>query len=103
MSPPRPPQRIGEDFVADLDQLQKLRGFVDDESFIRDVAKVKQVLGGHGGGGTGGWGDIEGCRIWGVMGGQWGSLGGYGVPGRGMAGPREVMGVPRGGAYGVKG
>uniref|UniRef100_A0A8B9MW15 Alpha-1,4 glucan phosphorylase n=1 Tax=Accipiter nisus TaxID=211598 RepID=A0A8B9MW15_9AVES len=35
-------QRIGEDFVADLDQLQKLRSFVDDESFIRDVAKVKQ-------------------------------------------------------------
>ncbi|XP_074023924.1 glycogen phosphorylase, muscle form-like, partial [Numenius arquata] len=35
-------QRIGEEFVADLDQLQRLRGFVDDESFIRDVAKVKQ-------------------------------------------------------------
>ncbi|KAM8982787.1 LOW QUALITY PROTEIN: glycogen phosphorylase, muscle form-like [Ara ararauna] len=35
-------QRIGEDFVSDLDQLQKLRGFVDDESFIRDVAAVKQ-------------------------------------------------------------
>ncbi|KAF1587453.1 UNVERIFIED_CONTAM: Glycogen phosphorylase, muscle form, partial [Eudyptes pachyrhynchus] len=35
-------QRIGEDFVTDLDQLQQLRGFVDDEGFIRDVATVKQ-------------------------------------------------------------
>ncbi|NWU88039.1 PYGM protein, partial [Onychorhynchus coronatus] len=35
-------QRIGEDFVSDLDQLRRLRDFVDDESFIRDVAKVKQ-------------------------------------------------------------
>ncbi|XP_017695110.1 PREDICTED: glycogen phosphorylase, muscle form [Lepidothrix coronata] len=35
-------QRIGEDFISDLDQLRRLRDFVDDESFIRDVAKVKQ-------------------------------------------------------------
>ncbi|XP_032939456.1 glycogen phosphorylase, muscle form [Catharus ustulatus] len=35
-------QRIGEDFVSDLDQLRRLRDFVDDESFIRDVATVKQ-------------------------------------------------------------
>uniref|UniRef100_A0A670ZGK4 Alpha-1,4 glucan phosphorylase n=1 Tax=Pseudonaja textilis TaxID=8673 RepID=A0A670ZGK4_PSETE len=34
--------RIGEDYIADLDQLRKLLNFVDDESFIRDVAKVKQ-------------------------------------------------------------
>lgn len=37
------PQRIGEDFISDLDQLRKLLSFVDDEAFIRDVAKVKQV------------------------------------------------------------
>lgn len=36
-------QRIGEDFIRDLDQLQRLRDFVNDEAFIRDVAKVKQV------------------------------------------------------------
>ncbi|XP_065143207.1 glycogen phosphorylase, muscle form [Paramisgurnus dabryanus] len=35
-------ERIGEDFIRDLDQLQKLRNFVNDEAFIRDVAKVKQ-------------------------------------------------------------
>uniref|UniRef100_A0A670ZEI4 Alpha-1,4 glucan phosphorylase n=1 Tax=Pseudonaja textilis TaxID=8673 RepID=A0A670ZEI4_PSETE len=35
-------ERIGEDYIADLDQLRKLLNFVDDESFIRDVAKVKQ-------------------------------------------------------------
>uniref|UniRef100_A0A3B3VE69 Alpha-1,4 glucan phosphorylase n=1 Tax=Poecilia latipinna TaxID=48699 RepID=A0A3B3VE69_9TELE len=35
-------ERIGEDFIRDLDQLQRLRDFVDDEAFIRDVAKVKQ-------------------------------------------------------------
>uniref|UniRef100_A0A673GUG2 Alpha-1,4 glucan phosphorylase n=1 Tax=Sinocyclocheilus rhinocerous TaxID=307959 RepID=A0A673GUG2_9TELE len=34
--------RIGEDFIRDLDQLKKLRDFVNDEAFIRDVAKVKQ-------------------------------------------------------------
>ncbi|XP_030638309.1 glycogen phosphorylase, muscle form isoform X3 [Chanos chanos] len=35
-------ERIGEDFIRDLDQLQKLRKFADDDAFIRDVAKVKQ-------------------------------------------------------------
>uniref|UniRef100_A0A2I3GMI2 Alpha-1,4 glucan phosphorylase n=1 Tax=Nomascus leucogenys TaxID=61853 RepID=A0A2I3GMI2_NOMLE len=35
-------ERIGEDFISDLDQLRKLLSFVDDEAFIRDVAKVKQ-------------------------------------------------------------
>ncbi|CAN8177831.1 unnamed protein product [Coccothraustes coccothraustes] len=39
---PRRWLRIGEDFVSDLDQLRRLRDFVDDESFIRDVANVKQ-------------------------------------------------------------
>uniref|UniRef100_A0A8C5GWS4 Alpha-1,4 glucan phosphorylase n=1 Tax=Gouania willdenowi TaxID=441366 RepID=A0A8C5GWS4_GOUWI len=33
---------IGEDYVKDLSQLQKLKDFVDDATFIRDVAKVKQ-------------------------------------------------------------
>lgn len=37
-------QRIGEDYISDLDQLRKLLSFVDDEAFIRDVAKVKQVV-----------------------------------------------------------
>lgn len=37
------PQKIGEDFIRDLDQLKGLRKFVNDEAFIRDVAKVKQV------------------------------------------------------------
>ncbi|XP_054841372.1 glycogen phosphorylase, brain form [Eublepharis macularius] len=35
-------ERIGEDFLTDLSQLKKLLDFVDDEAFIRDVAKVKQ-------------------------------------------------------------
>ncbi|KAF5899775.1 glycogen phosphorylase, muscle form, partial [Clarias magur] len=35
-------ERIGEDYIRDLDQLKKLLEFVDDESFIRDVAKIKQ-------------------------------------------------------------
>uniref|UniRef100_A0A672Q6I4 Alpha-1,4 glucan phosphorylase n=1 Tax=Sinocyclocheilus grahami TaxID=75366 RepID=A0A672Q6I4_SINGR len=35
-------ERIGEDFIRDLDQLKKLRDFVNDEAFIRDIAKVKQ-------------------------------------------------------------
>ncbi|XP_049599281.1 glycogen phosphorylase, muscle form [Syngnathus scovelli] len=35
-------ERIGEDFIRDLDQLQRLRKLVNDEAFIRDVAKVKQ-------------------------------------------------------------
>lgn len=37
------PQRIGEEYISDLDQLRKLLSYVDDEAFIRDVAKVKQV------------------------------------------------------------
>lgn len=36
-------QRIGEDYIRDLDQLKKLLDFVDDDAFIRDVAKIKQV------------------------------------------------------------
>lgn len=36
-------QAIGEDYVKDLSQLQKLNDFVDDVTFIRDVSKVKQV------------------------------------------------------------
>lgn len=36
-------QVIGEDYVKDLSQLQKLNDFVDDVAFIRDVSKVKQV------------------------------------------------------------
>ena len=35
-------QRIGEEWVTQLDQLQKLRQFVDDDSFIEAVQKVKQ-------------------------------------------------------------
>uniref|UniRef100_A0AAV2JBS6 Alpha-1,4 glucan phosphorylase n=1 Tax=Knipowitschia caucasica TaxID=637954 RepID=A0AAV2JBS6_KNICA len=35
-------ERIGEEFIRDLDKLKELRKFVDDEAFIRDVAKVKQ-------------------------------------------------------------
>uniref|UniRef100_A0AAY4BZ47 Alpha-1,4 glucan phosphorylase n=1 Tax=Denticeps clupeoides TaxID=299321 RepID=A0AAY4BZ47_9TELE len=35
-------ERIGEDFIRDLDQLKKLLKFVDDEAFLRDVAKIKQ-------------------------------------------------------------
>ncbi|XP_056262611.1 glycogen phosphorylase, muscle form [Pseudoliparis swirei] len=35
-------ERIGEDFIRDLDQLKGLCNFVNDEAFIRDVAKVKQ-------------------------------------------------------------
>ncbi|POI24331.1 hypothetical protein CIB84_011917, partial [Bambusicola thoracicus] len=35
-------QKIGEDYVRDLSQLAKLREFVDDDLFIREVAKVKQ-------------------------------------------------------------
>lgn len=36
-------QKIGEDYVRDLSQLAKLHEFVDDDLFIREVAKVKQV------------------------------------------------------------
>jgi len=35
-------ERIGEDFVRDLDQLKQLLQFIDDDAFIRDVARVKQ-------------------------------------------------------------
>uniref|UniRef100_A0A669DH04 Alpha-1,4 glucan phosphorylase n=2 Tax=Oreochromis TaxID=8139 RepID=A0A669DH04_ORENI len=35
-------ERIGEDFIRDLDQLRNLVKFVNDEAFIRDIAKVKQ-------------------------------------------------------------
>lgn len=36
-------QKIGEEFLTDLSQLKKLLPLVNDEAFIRDVAKVKQV------------------------------------------------------------
>ncbi|XP_054656453.1 glycogen phosphorylase, muscle form-like [Dunckerocampus dactyliophorus] len=35
-------ERIGEDYIRDLDQLKRLLDFVDNDTFIRDVAKVKQ-------------------------------------------------------------
>uniref|UniRef100_A0A8C8SU51 Alpha-1,4 glucan phosphorylase n=1 Tax=Pelusios castaneus TaxID=367368 RepID=A0A8C8SU51_9SAUR len=35
-------ERIGEEYISDLDHLKKLLAFVNDEGFIRDVAKVKQ-------------------------------------------------------------
>ncbi|XP_072265537.1 glycogen phosphorylase, brain form [Pyxicephalus adspersus] len=35
-------EKIGDDFVTDLSQLRKLLDFVDDESFVHDIAKVKQ-------------------------------------------------------------
>uniref|UniRef100_A0A8C7G2L2 Alpha-1,4 glucan phosphorylase n=1 Tax=Oncorhynchus kisutch TaxID=8019 RepID=A0A8C7G2L2_ONCKI len=35
-------ERIGEDYIRDLDQLKKLLAFVDDDSLIHDIAKVKQ-------------------------------------------------------------
>ncbi|KAM4042951.1 glycogen phosphorylase, brain form [Anomaloglossus baeobatrachus] len=35
-------EKIGEDFVTDLSQLRKLLDFVGDESFVHDIAKVKQ-------------------------------------------------------------
>jgi len=37
-------QKIGEEFIRDLDQLRGLTKFVNDEAFIRDIAKVKQVM-----------------------------------------------------------
>lgn len=37
-------QKIGEGFITDLSQLKKLLEFIDNETFIRDVAKVKQVM-----------------------------------------------------------
>lgn len=36
-------QRIGDDFLTDLQQLKKILQFINDEAFIRDVAKIKQV------------------------------------------------------------
>ncbi|XP_072887262.1 glycogen phosphorylase, muscle form-like [Hemitrygon akajei] len=36
-------EKIGEDYICDLDQLRKLKNFVNDEGFIRAVAKIKQV------------------------------------------------------------
>lgn len=36
-------QKIGEDYIRDLDQLKNLLHFVNDDAFIRDVAKIKQV------------------------------------------------------------
>ncbi|XP_061525379.1 glycogen phosphorylase, muscle form-like [Phycodurus eques] len=35
-------ERIGDDYIRNLDQLKGLLEFVDDDAFIRDVAKVKQ-------------------------------------------------------------
>uniref|UniRef100_A0A8C4XD72 Alpha-1,4 glucan phosphorylase n=1 Tax=Erpetoichthys calabaricus TaxID=27687 RepID=A0A8C4XD72_ERPCA len=35
-------EKIGEDYVKDLSQLKKIGAFVNEETFIRDVAKVKQ-------------------------------------------------------------
>ncbi|KAG8449230.1 hypothetical protein GDO86_016050 [Hymenochirus boettgeri] len=35
-------EKIGEEYVKDLSQLTKLRKFVDDHAFIRDVSKVKE-------------------------------------------------------------
>uniref|UniRef100_A0A673LEE6 Alpha-1,4 glucan phosphorylase n=1 Tax=Sinocyclocheilus rhinocerous TaxID=307959 RepID=A0A673LEE6_9TELE len=35
-------ERIGEDYIRDLSQLKSLLKFVDDDAFIRDIAKVKQ-------------------------------------------------------------
>lgn len=45
--------------MRDLSQLTKLHEFVDDDLFIREVAKVKQVRGvgrGRSGKGSTGWG-----------------------------------------------
>jgi len=55
-------QKIGEDYVRDLSQLAKLHEFVDDDLFIREVAKVKQVRSMD----KGAW--IWGVWIWGVVG-----------------------------------
>ncbi|KFU89528.1 Glycogen phosphorylase, brain form, partial [Chaetura pelagica] len=35
-------EKIGEGFITDLSQLKKLLDFINNEAFIRDVAKVKQ-------------------------------------------------------------
>uniref|UniRef100_A0A8C7S069 Alpha-1,4 glucan phosphorylase n=1 Tax=Oncorhynchus mykiss TaxID=8022 RepID=A0A8C7S069_ONCMY len=36
-------EKIGEEFIRDLDQLKRLLKFINDDAFIRDIAKVKQV------------------------------------------------------------
>nr|XP_034957115.1 glycogen phosphorylase, liver form-like [Zootoca vivipara] len=38
-------EKIGEEYVKDLSQLTKLHRFANDELFIREVSKVKQVSG----------------------------------------------------------
>ncbi|XP_062892692.1 glycogen phosphorylase, muscle form [Mobula hypostoma] len=35
-------EKIGEEYICELDQLKKLKNFVNDEGFIRAVAKIKQ-------------------------------------------------------------
>ncbi|KAM3869189.1 glycogen phosphorylase, muscle form [Diretmus argenteus] len=35
-------ERIGEEFIRDLDQLKGLLKYINDEAFIRDIAKIKQ-------------------------------------------------------------
>ncbi|XP_076131472.1 glycogen phosphorylase, muscle form [Alosa pseudoharengus] len=35
-------EKIGEEYIRDLGQLRKLEKFINDEAFIRDIAKVKQ-------------------------------------------------------------
>uniref|UniRef100_A0A8C7L3X9 Alpha-1,4 glucan phosphorylase n=1 Tax=Oncorhynchus kisutch TaxID=8019 RepID=A0A8C7L3X9_ONCKI len=35
-------EKIGEEFIRDLDQLKRLLKFINDDAFIRDIAKVKQ-------------------------------------------------------------
>ncbi|XP_073494607.1 glycogen phosphorylase, liver form [Phyllobates terribilis] len=35
-------EKIGEDYVRDLSQLSKLNKYVDDNTFIRDISKVKE-------------------------------------------------------------
>lgn len=37
-------EKIGEEWVTDLYQLQNLKKFADDENFLRNIIKVKQVL-----------------------------------------------------------
>ena len=35
-------QKIGEDWITDLDELTKLKPLLDDANFVRTVQKVKQ-------------------------------------------------------------
>lgn len=53
-------QKIGEDYVRDLSQLTKLQEFVEDDLFVREVAKVKQVRGVGRAGGTWAGGALAG-------------------------------------------